>query len=57
MEAGHGFIDVSGMVELGSSCIQGVQYNEGNGSAFIRFINGGLYLVKKVKKINDHKND
>jgi hypothetical protein len=51
MEAGHGYVDVSGMVQLRSSCIQGVQYNKGNGSAFIRFVNGGLYLVKKVKKI------
>ena len=51
METGHGYVDVSGMVQLRSSCIQGVQYNEGDGTAFIRFVNGGLYFIKKIKRV------
>jgi len=51
MKTGSGSIDISGMVELKSSCIQSVQYNKGKDTAFIRFVNGGLYLIKKVKKV------
>ena len=51
MKTGSGSIDISGMVELKSSCIKSVQYNEGKDTAFIRFVNGGLYLIKKVKKV------
>jgi hypothetical protein len=47
----YGAIDLTGFVALRSRCIAGVRYVKQDENLFIRFVNGGIYLVKAVKQI------